>query len=161
MSGRAPSSPSPPAERGLEHGRLFWAATAVGWAVMTFGVWTLLQRSGSTRPPAFAAWFVGLALAHDLVLAPILAGLAVALGPRIPPRLRVPVVAGLVVSGALVLVSLPPLLGERVADDPSVLPRDYGVGLLVALAVTWVTVVAVAIVVRRRSSRPGRAEGPS
>ncbi len=139
-------------EREREHGRLFWVATAAGWAVIAFGVWTLLQRSGATRPLNFTTWFVGLALVHDLVFAPIVAGLAVVLGPRIPSRMRGAVIAGLIVSGALVLVSLPPLLGERAADNPSLLPRDYGTGLLIGLALAWSGVAAVAVVARRRAS---------
>ncbi len=138
-----------------EHGRLFWAATALGWVVIAFGVWTLLQRSGATRPLSFGSWFVGLALVHDLVLAPIVAAIAVILGPRIPSRLRGPVIGGLIVSGALVLVSLPPLLGTRVVDNPSLLPRNYGTGLLIGLALTWSVIAVIAVAVRRRATRGG------
>ncbi|HSD49218.1 MAG TPA: hypothetical protein VLE71_05240 [Actinomycetota bacterium] len=139
-----------------EHGRGFWVATAVGWTLIAFGLWTVLRRSGATKPANFAAWFVGVALVHDLVLAPVIAGIAVVLGPRIPARLRTVVTGGLVVSGALVLVSLPPILGDRPPDNPSLLPRDYGVGLLVALVAVWtsVAIVATAVLGRSRRGRP-------
>jgi hypothetical protein len=140
-----------------EHGRVFWVATAVGWTVIAFGVWTVLRRSGATKPANFAAWFVGLALVHDLVLAPLVAGLAVLVGPRIPRWLRGPIVGGLIVSGALVLVALPPILGNQPADNPSLLPRDYTGGLVVALAVTWAAIaVAVWVSRRRRGARGDR-----
>lgn len=134
---------------------MFWAAAVVGWIPIAFGVWTLVQRSGATRPAEFAAWFFGLALAHDLVFAPLVAGLAVLLGPRVPPRLRGPIVVGAVVSGALVLVALPPILGDRPADNASLLPRDYGAGLLMAFAVTWAAVAVGTWVRARRDRRRG------
>jgi hypothetical protein len=34
--------------------------------------------------------------------------------------------------------------------DPSLLPRDYGAGLLAALGVVWATVLVVALALRRR-----------
>jgi len=142
-------------DREREHGRLFWAATAAGWATIAFGVWTLLQRSGATRPLDFTTWLIGLALVHDLVFAPIVAGLAVILGTKLTPRMRGAVIGGLIVSGAIVLVSLPPLLGARLADNPSLLPRAYGTGLVVALGLTWAAVLGIAIAARRRASRGG------
>lgn len=138
-----------------EHRGLFWTATAVGWAVIAFGVWTVLRRAGATKPANLAAWFLGLALVHDLLLAPLVAAIAFALARRIPGRLRTVVIGGLVVSGALLLVSLPPILGDRSPDNPSLLPRHYGAGLLVALAAVWTSVAIAAAVLRRsRRSRP-------
>jgi len=128
-------------------------ATALGWAVIGFGLLTLFQRAGATRPVNVGALFLGLALAHDLVLAPLVTALAVALGPRLPRRARGVVLGGLSVSGVLVLVSLPVLLGDQPGDNPSLLPRDYPVGLLVSLALTWVVAGAAAIDAVRRGRR--------
>jgi hypothetical protein len=46
-------------------------------------------------------------------------------------------------------VALPPLLGDP-ADNPTILPRDYALGLSLALAFVW-AVAAVALLARRRS----------
>jgi hypothetical protein len=135
------------------HGALFWFATAAGWAIIGFGLLTLFQRSGATRPANFATLFVGLALAHDLVLAPLVTALAVTLGPRIPRSVRGAVFGGLMVSGVLVLVSLPVLLGDRPGDNPSLLPRNYPLGLALSLALTWGAAGAVALLAIRRRRR--------
>jgi hypothetical protein len=97
---------------------------------------------------------VGLALAHDLVLAPVV--LLVGAGVRrvVPAGARPLVAGGLLVSGVLGLVAWPLVRGYgRSAGNPSVLPRDYGRGLLVALAATW-AVVLVLHLVRRLTTRP-------
>jgi hypothetical protein len=130
---------------------VFWVATAVGWAIIGFGILSLLRRSEATHPIEVGTWFVGLALAHDLVLAPLVTWVAVLLGPRLPERARGAVIGGLVVSGILALVSLPVLLGARAPDNPSLLPRDYPFGLGLCLALTWmVTALVIVVAVRRR-----------
>lgn len=136
-----------------EHGPAFWIGLAVGWAIIGFGLWTLFRRAGATRPPGFATLFVGLALVHDLVLAPLVTAVAAWVGPRLSPRVRAPVAIAAIVSGALVLVSLPPLLGGRVPDNPSLLPRDYPGGLAIALASVWVLTGVVAVLGRLRGPR--------
>jgi len=137
--------------RGREHGPAFWLGLALGWPLIGFGVWTLVRRSGATDPPNFAALFLGLALVHDLVVAPLASALALWVGPRLPVRARAPVAAAAIVSGALVLVSLPPLFSGGVPDNPSLLPRNYPFGLAVALAAVWaVTGAAVALARLRR-----------
>jgi hypothetical protein len=57
-----------------------------------------------------------------------------------------------IVSGILALVSLPPLLGDP-ADNPSLLPRNYVAGLVVALVAVWgatATWIVVSVARRRR-----------
>jgi hypothetical protein len=133
-------------------GPLFWCSLVVGWTSIGFGIWTLFARAGATRPAGFAAWFVGLAVAHDLVLAPAVSIVATWLVPRVPRRVRGPVLGAAIVSGILALVSLPPLLGDP-ADNPSLLPRNYVAGLIVALAVVWgatATWIVVSVARRRR-----------
>jgi hypothetical protein len=64
------------------------------------------------------------------------------------------VVVGAAVSGVLTLVALPFVLG-RGADpaNPSFLPRDYGLTLLVLVLVVWALTAVAALVAVRRARR--------
>jgi hypothetical protein len=98
-----------------------------------------------------ARWVVGLALAHDLVLAPLVLGVGAAVRRGVPGRARPFVTGGLVASGALVLVAWPAVRGYgRLAGNPSILPRDYGTGLAVAVGATWLLVGVAALAASRR-----------
>ena len=125
----------------------------VGVAMGAVGVQALLD----THPGTTLRWVVGLALAHDLVLVPVVLVVGVAVRRVVPARARPAVVIGLVTSGVLGLFAWPFVRGYgRQAHHPSLLPRNYGRGLLVAWAVTWLVVGAGGLVAARRSPR-----GPS
>ena len=128
-------------------GRLFWGSAIVGWAIVSFGIWTLLQRAGSTKPLNFAVLFVGFAVVHDLLFAPTVSLIGRVAGPRLSPAVRTVAFVAAVISGSLVLVALPPLLGDP-ADNATLLPRNYPAGLLLSLAVVWTT-AGIVIAVRR------------
>lgn len=136
-----------------EHGPAFWIGLAVGWSVTAFGLWTLFRRAGATDPLNFGTLFVGLALVHDLVFAPLVTAFATWFVPRLPERARPVVVGAAIVSGTLALVSLPPTLGERLPDNPSLLPRNYPLGLAIALAAVWTATGAAIALARFRSRR--------
>lgn len=132
---------------GERRGWLFWGSAAVGWAVVAFGVWTLLQRAGSTKPLNFALLFIGLAVVHDLMFAPVVSLIGGIAGPRLSSAIRTVVFTATVVSGSLVLVALPPLLGDP-GDNMTLLPRNYSAGLLLSLGVVWAT-AGIVFAVRR------------
>jgi hypothetical protein len=144
-----------------EYGRVFWALGGIGWALMAFGVWGILKEARATAPPELAAWIIGAAVAHDLVVAPVVfsVGRTVARASRGLPRAAIQV--GLVLTGILVLYSIP-VVGEfgRLGDNPSLLPRTYGASLVVLLASVW-GVMGAAIVWgwRRRAQQDG--DGPA
>lgn len=147
MSGPAAPVSTPEDE---PRGARFWGAFALGWGLIGFGVWTVFDRAGATRPVEFAAWFLGLAVLHDLLVSPALSFAARAFGSRIPVRWRGIALGAAVVSGSLILVALPPLLGDP-ADNETLLPRNYAAGLVVALASVWAVAVVSGAVVARRS----------
>ena len=114
------------------------------------------DRSVDVRPALWVRWWVTAAVVHDVVVAP----LAVAVGwlvVRLVPRVaKAPVQAGLILSAVLVAVSWPALRGYgRIPSNPTYLPRDYGAGLALTLALVW-AVCAAWLLVRLVRNRPGR-----
>lgn len=111
-------------------------ATAIG-----FGAWGSVFGA-DTDPVKTVLFVVGAALVHDLLLAPAVVAVAWWGRHLMPSRVQPWLGAGLLVSASLLVVAVPVLgrFGAR-SDDPSLLPKDYPLGLLVALAVVWVVVV--------------------
>lgn len=94
-------------------------------------------------------WAVVAAVIHDLVFAPVCAAIGIAGGRLIPLRWQSPFAVAGLCSVVLVLLAIPVFSrpGMR-PDNPSVLDRDYPLGLAVALAVVWCC-VPVYLLVRR------------
>ncbi|MGH9177948.1 MAG: hypothetical protein ACRD0N_05270 [Acidimicrobiales bacterium] len=140
-------------------GRLFWPAAVAGWGLVVAGVWGLLAEAPATRPAEVARYVVGGAMAHDLLLAPgvVLAGWVVA--RAVPARVRGPLQAALVASALIALFAFPFVRGYgRVSTNPSILPRDYGTGLILILGAVW-GVAALALARRRLSRARTRRRG--
>jgi hypothetical protein len=111
---------------------------ALGGPVMAYAVRGTLVDEHLTHPFELARWIVGLAAVHDLVLVPVV--LAVGLGLRrvVPPSAWVPMRAALLTTAVLSAVAWPFVRGYgRSSSVPSLLPRNYGAGLIIALAVVW------------------------
>lgn len=69
---------------------------------------------------------------------------------RIPAPVRAPIQGGLIATGIITLMSWPFLRGYgRDPSNPSVLPNNYAVSLLIVLAVVWAVVGLLCL--RRRS----------
>jgi hypothetical protein len=139
--------------REIPSGRLFWLAVAVGWAVMGFGFAGALTEANRSHPRSLAIWMAGCLIAHDFVLAPIVFAVGKALRRVTSGLGRSLVQACLFLSGVIFLVSIPVLgrFGER-PDNPTLMPRNYGIGLVVALVTVWLATTAVfgVIALRRR-----------
>jgi hypothetical protein len=139
------------------YGRLFWTLLPVGALFIAWGVLGLFRQAASTVPASWLGWFLGGLLAHDLLLAP--ATFAVGLATRrLPTGLRTPVRAALIVSGTLVLTSVPLLLGYGRATQPgntSVLPGNYPLNLTIVLTAVWMIAGAWALhgLARSRTAR--------
>lgn len=135
-------------------GVAFWVGSALGTAIAGFGVWGLLHN---LEGPALTSWlktFAGGLIIHDALFAPLVVAGAFLLVRVVPRSVRGPVQGALIVSGALIAISIPVVGGYgRLANNPSILPsHHYGARLLAILAVVWVVAVFVAIVARRRSA---------
>jgi hypothetical protein len=100
---------------------------AAGAALVLLGFAGLVKESD---PIGWAVWFGGAAVAHDAILAPLVLLAGVALR-----RTRWAVRAAAIVAGTVTLATLPTVLAlGRRADNPSILPLDYGRNLLLVLA---------------------------
>jgi uncharacterized membrane protein len=131
-------------------GRGLVVGMALGVPVMLFGVRGILLDARDTHPAELARWLVGAAVVHDLVLLPVVGGLGWALR-RLTPAPAWPVVrAGTVAVGTLALVGWPYAAGYGASSgNPSLLPRDYVLGpVLAAAAIAALTAVAAIATVR-------------
>lgn len=86
-------------------------------------------------------WAVVAAVVHDLVFAPLCAAVGFAGRRLIPRSWQSPVAVAALCSVVLMLLAVPVFSrpGMR-PDNPSVLDRDYPLGLGIALAVVWLCV---------------------
>jgi hypothetical protein len=127
-----------------------WLFVLSGLGAVLYGVYGLLTAGSRVPLASWLTWFVGSALLHDLVIAPIWIGLGWLAARVLPAAARPAIVVGAAVAGMLALVALPFVLGVG-ADpaNPSFLPRAYGRNLLlvdvgVLLAATlWATVATI------------------
>lgn len=110
-------------------------------AARTPGRGTGLQRVPVNRV------LVLLALAHDLVLVPVVFGVAAVLRRLVPGPARRYLASGLALSGVALAVAWPGLRGYgRLPDNATVLPSDYAAGLRTVLVVLWLALLAVFVV---------------
>ena len=146
-----------PSEPTAEHGRSFWIGLAIGSGLMLWGAWLYLDVApDGRRRGSFVRWIVGLDLAHDLVLAPVVVGIGLLVVRYVPPRVRAVVQAGLITSAFVLLVGLLPLVGTYTGDNPTIQPIAYGPAVLIVLGIIWAAVGLVAVV---RPGRPAPARG--
>jgi hypothetical protein len=134
-----------------ERGGWFWAGQLIGLGLIAYGLIGLFDNHADTHPDRWVRWFVGSALVHDGLVAPLVCLAGWGLSRAVPGRIRAPVQAGLVVSAAVVVFSWPCLrdYGNR-PDNPSALPNDYAAGLLTVLGLIWLVCAALAVVAWRR-----------
>lgn len=129
-------------------GPSFWIGLVVGGAVMAYGLVGLLGASAATQPRNLGAFFLGAAIVHDAVVAPVVVLVGWLIARLLPPFVRPPVWFALALSGLLVAFTWPLVRAwGRRAANPTLLPLDYGRNVVIALVVIWV--VALADIIRR------------
>ena len=129
---------------------------AAGLGSVAWGAWLLVDLSTATLI-RIAVWTgVGVVI-HDFVFAPVTAALGYTGRRWIGRRWWPPVAVAAVCSVTLVLLAVP--VFDRPGakpDNPSVLDRDYPLGVGLSVAVVWACVpvyYAVSTLVRRRRHR--------
>jgi hypothetical protein len=139
-----------------KRGLLFWGSAALGWAVILWGVRGALHHRVDTRPGQLVRFLLGGALAHDLVLAPVVLLAGVLLARSVGGRWRAPIQAALFISGTLILFTYPELRGYGHAlHNPTSLPHNYATNLLLVLGVVVVGTAAVALLSASRRGGGG------
>ena len=144
------SEQAPPASPHGAHkvGAGFWVSAALGWAVIGVGLRGIFEKHVDTRPGQLARFVLGGALVHDLFVAPLVILAAVLVARTVPGRTRPFVQAALVVSAVVALFAYPLVRGYGLAtNNPTSLPHNYAVNLLLVLGVGWA--VAAALTLRR------------
>ena len=135
-------------------GPLFWASAAVGWGIILWGLRGALHHRLDTRPGQLVRFLLGGALAHDLVLAPVVLLTGVLLARSVAARWRAPIQAALFISGTLVLFTYPMLRGYgRTLRNPTSLPHNYATNLTVVLVAVVCGTAVLAVI--SASRRPG------
>jgi hypothetical protein len=131
-----------------------WLFLLPGLLAVVHGGHGLLTAGRRVPLGSWATWFLGSALLHDLVVAPVWIGLGWLAARVLPPPARPPVVVAAAVTGVLTVVALPFVLGYG-ADpgNPSFLPRAYGRDLLLVAGVVWAVAAAWAVLAVRRARR--------
>ena len=131
----------------------FWISAGAGWVVILVALQGILSNRIDTRPASLARFVVGGALLHDLVVAPLVLLLAFIVVKLAPPRARPVLQAALIVTAAIALFAFPLVRGYgRAARNPTSLPHNYALNLVVVLAAVW-SVAAAALVLRLRKNR--------
>ncbi|MFG1795524.1 hypothetical protein [Nocardia sp. NPDC049149] len=102
---------------------------------------------------SIALWFGGAILLHDAIFAPLSALVGVTARRILPGSWWGLAACGAVCTVALVLIAAPVLgRGHAMPDNPTVLDRNYPLGLTVTITLIWV-LVAVTAATRFRRTR--------
>lgn len=125
------------------------ALVVVGLALAGYGVLLLLEFPWRVLVN-IAVWAgVGVAV-HDFVFAPLCAGLGYVGRRVVPGRWWTPVAVATTVTVVLAMLAIPVYSKPGAhLDNPTVLDRDYALGLLIALAVVWACVPLYHLLSRR------------
>jgi hypothetical protein len=120
--------------------------------VIAWGVIGIFSNSLDTRPANLAKFVLGGALLHDLLVAPVAVLVGVLIARAVPAPARGPVQAALAVSAIIAVFAYPLVRGYGLAaNNPTSLPHNYGLNLVVVLGVVW-AVTAAAVVMRLKRS---------
>lgn len=119
---------------------------------MAYGAYGLFANAAQTNPPRWALWFVGMALFHDFVIAPLVFLLGLILARAVPRSWRPWVTGGLVITAVITAATLPFVLGLGGSSHPSVLPFNYGLSLAIVLGVVWAC-IAIRLLMTSRARR--------
>lgn len=135
-------------------GRPWRIGLVVGGAMFAFGLYGLLHNARQTIPADWAKWVGGALVAHDALLAPVVLVIGALLTRLVPVALRGGLQATLAVCGLVALMSVPVVMAEgRRADNPSLLPHDYGQNLAIVLAAIFAIGVVLTLARAARARR--------
>lgn len=120
-----------------------WAIGALG---VGFGVWgaVLLVRLDLFE---IGPWLLGGPVLHDVVVAPVVGVVGLAIARALPDGWQAPVAVGLVLTATVTMLAVPYLWRAHSGPvNPGLHDRPYLAGYLVALAALWLAVVVVGVI---------------
>jgi hypothetical protein len=125
---------------------------ALGAFILVVAIRGVLGALGPDLPH-YIRYFVTAWLANDLFVMPLAIIAGFVLSRWLPASVKPVIQAALFISLAVVVIAYPLVLGRGVpGDNPSALPRNYTIGLLVTLGVVWLG-AGLVIIVRRLRAR--------
>lgn len=134
----------------------------VGVLVIAFGAYVMVTTVRPNRIWGLATWLLGAVVLHDAILSPFVVAVGLLLrrtGRALRAWALVVVQAAVVLGTVLALVVVPEIAAKHHGTkNPTVLPFDYGVRLLVVegvLLLVVLAVLAIAAVQARRRPVPG------
>lgn len=132
--------------------RLRTVLIIVGVLLMLYAVLGAVSDP-TDRLVGHATFLLAVLVGHDGLLMPLAIGIGAVVGRLVPILARGVAAAATYVSGVLVFVALPFLLGfGATPDEPSALPLNYSRGLIITLAIVWVAAAATVVYRRRRAA---------
>jgi hypothetical protein len=124
-----------------------------GCALMLYG---FVQLVDSDQVWQVLPWAVGPVVVHDALVAPLIVVVGWWASRHAPAASRTPLLTAAIVSGGLLAVAASVLTrAGALPDNPTLLDRNYGVGLLVVLAAVWLGALVATAVNRRRTRGAG------
>ena len=140
----------------------FWVALVAGWAVIGYGAWVMVANAAETHPVNMGVFLVGLLLLHDLVIAPLTIAIAGGLRGRLPRVARGALAGAVMISAVTVALVVPAAIDrtDKVAGNPTIVPRNPWVGAAIVVALVWL-VAGLVVASRLVPERPLRMEGTS
>lgn len=136
-----------------------WLLYAGGVAMLFVGLRGVVENTNDwINPPYWVGLFLAGAVVHDLVLAPVVFIASVVMARVLPAAVRPVAAAALIVSAVLVLLAWPGYRGYgKDEGNPTVLPLDYGRGLVLSLVVLWGGIAVYGLARAVRSAKRGSA----
>lgn len=133
---------------------------AIGVLGLIGGAAVLLLKQTPEQIVGLGVWVLGAIILHDALLSPLVVGagmLARRAGRRAPYAILAIVQTGVIVAGILALIVVPEIYAKTLGvANPTVLPWDYSVNLLLCwggVAVATVAACVVYSVIRRAGVR--------
>jgi len=143
--------------RRSEYRTPFWIALVVGWAVIGYGAWVVVANTTETHPVNMSAFLFGLLLLHDLVIAPLSIAIAAVLRGRLPRVARGALAGAVMISAVTIALVVPAAIDrvDKVAGNPTIVPRNPWVGAAIVVALVWL-VAGLVVASRLVPERPRR-----
>lgn len=157
MSPDHPTARSAQANYPTTYPKAFWVALVIGWTMIGFGVRGLLINADSpmpTEPVHWATLFVKAGILNDLLVLPIVFVFGRLIAQVVSPRVRAPVQGGLICAAIVTAFAYPSVRGFGLnSGNPTILPRNYGIGLAIVLALISAVTAVITLVAWRRSAQ--------